>query len=210
MLSPEKLRLLTFPQRIDGLTLEIRVLVLPTQSLLNELAPFPSVAAPGTTVMLPKFIGGSLSLVLDAIQGVATYPFSDPVLLAADGATLRSLATDAAFPGDLPALYETLAGHVTIVSGNGTAPPAADPDGIRKFLPSSYRTAFNFTNPRTPFAQHRRLLSLCHPPHQADRHVPEVQQRRHLGTRGRLLPPAAAAGRAHGPRAQADGHAARG
>ena len=29
----------------------------------------------------------------------------------------------------------------------------ADADGIRKYLPNSYRTAFNFTTPRTQFAK---------------------------------------------------------
>ena len=153
MLSVEKLRILTFPQRIAGRALEVRVLVLPTQRLLEELDDFPSHSNPATTVQLPKFIAGSLSLELDAIQGVATYPFSDPTLLAADGASLTTLSTNAAFPGNLPALYEALAEQFSIKPGNGAPAPAANADGIRKFLPTSYRTAFNFTNPRTEFAK---------------------------------------------------------
>lgn len=153
MLSVEKLRILTFPQRIDGRDLEVGVLLLPTQGLLNELADFPSQTNPGTNIKLPKFIGGSLSLDLDAIKGVATYPFSDETLLTADGASLDTLPTDAAFPANLPALYEGLAEQFTIKQGGGVLPPAADADGIRKFLPTSYRTAFNFTNPRTEFAK---------------------------------------------------------
>jgi hypothetical protein len=149
----EKLRILTFPQRIAGNALEARVLVLPTQGLLNLLADFPSHANPATTVELPKFIGGSLSLELDAIQGVATYPFSDPTLLAADGASLTTLPTGAAFPSNLTALYEGLAEQFSIKPGSGAPAAAADADGIRKFLPRSYRTAFNFTNPRTEFAK---------------------------------------------------------
>lgn len=153
MTAIEKLRILTFPQRIAGNALEVRVLVLPTQGLLNLLADFPSHANPGTTVALPKFIGGSLGLELDAIQGVATYPFSDPTLLAADGASVTTLPTSAAFPANLPALYEGLAAQFSIKPGSGAPPPAANADGIRKFLPRSYRTAFNFTNPRTEFAK---------------------------------------------------------
>lgn len=153
MLAVEKLRVLTFPQRISGRALEIRVLLLPTQGLLNQLASFPSQANLGTNVDLPKFIAGSLSLELDAIQGVATYPFSDPALLAADGASLQTLATDAAFPENLPAVYEGVGSQFKIKAGTGALPPAADSDGIRKYLPKSYRTAFNFTNPRTEFAK---------------------------------------------------------
>ena len=35
----------------------------------------------------------------------------------------------------------------------GADAPRADSDGIRKYLPKSYRTAFNFTLPRTEFAK---------------------------------------------------------
>ena len=35
----------------------------------------------------------------------------------------------------------------------GAPAPLADADGIRKYLPRSYRTAFNFTTPRTEFAK---------------------------------------------------------
>ena len=153
MLSVEKLRILTFPQRINRRALEFRVLLLPTQGLLNKLADFPSQANPGTTIKLPKFIGGSLSLELDAIKGVATYPFSDTTLLAADSASLETLPTGAAFPANLPALYEGLSKQFSIIPGVGAPAPVADADGIRKFLPTSYRTAFNFTNPRTEFAK---------------------------------------------------------
>ena len=55
-LSIEKLRILTFPQRIAGRTLDLHVLLLPTQRLLNVLDPFPSQLNPGTTVELPRFI----------------------------------------------------------------------------------------------------------------------------------------------------------
>ena len=46
-LSTEKLRILTFPQRIAGRALDLHVLLLPTQRLLNVLDPFPSVLNPG-------------------------------------------------------------------------------------------------------------------------------------------------------------------
>jgi hypothetical protein len=158
-LSVEKLRILTFPQRIAGRTLDLRVLLLPTQRLLNVLQPFPSQLDPGTTVELPKFIQASLRLVVDAISGLGSYPFSNPAVLAADGATLQTLATGAALPPNLAALYEGLAAQFTLVgkasvkNTEGAPSPLADADGIRKYLPRSYRTAFNFTVPRTEFAK---------------------------------------------------------
>jgi hypothetical protein len=88
-LSVEKLRILTFPQRIVGRTLDLHVLLLPTQRLLNVLAPFPSQLNPGTTVELPRFIQADLQLVVDAIGGLGSYPFSNAAVLAADGPRSR-------------------------------------------------------------------------------------------------------------------------
>jgi hypothetical protein len=154
MLAAEKLRILTFPQRIAGRHLEIRVLLLPTERLLSHLVDVPSQADPGTTVPLPAFLTGSLGLEMDAIQGLASYPFSDPALLAADGITVQSLPTDAAFPAHLLELYEGLRAQFEITpAGNGAPSVAANTDGINKYLPESYRTSFNFTNPRTEFAR---------------------------------------------------------
>jgi hypothetical protein len=153
MLSPTRLRILTFPQRINGRALAVRVLLLPTEGLLQQQMNFPSVLNPGTNVSLPTFISGSLSLTLDTIQGLASYPFSDKALLAADGIGLDELPTGATFPAGLPALYEGVAAQFTIKPGSGAAAPAPDSDGIHKYLPQSYRSAFNFTNPRTDFAR---------------------------------------------------------
>ena len=158
-LSIEKLRVLTFPQRIAGRTLDLRVLLLPTQRLLNVLDGFPSQLNPGATVDLPRFIGADLHLAVDAVSGLGSYPFSNPALLAADGATLQTLPTGAAFPANLPALYEGLAAQFKLVAKasvkntEGAPAPLADADGIRKYLPRSYRTAFNFSTPRTEFAK---------------------------------------------------------
>ena len=157
-LSTEKLRVLTFPQRIAGNALDLHVLLLPTQRLLNVLDPFPSVFTPGNTVELPRFIKANLALAVDAISGLGSYPFSNPANLT-DGATLQTLPTAVAFPANLPALYEGLATQFKLVdqtsaqNTEGAPAPVADADGIRKYLPNSYRTAFNFTTPRTQFAK---------------------------------------------------------
>lgn len=158
-LSLEKLRVLTFPQRIAGRALDINVLLLPTQRLLNSVTAFPSVLDPVTTVDLPSFITANLALEVQAVRGLAGYPFSDPAVLAADGATLEPFATGAAFPADLPALYEGLAAQFKLVgkaspkNTEGAPAPVTEADGIRKYLPRSYRGAFNFIAPRTPLAK---------------------------------------------------------
>ena len=157
-LAPEKLRILTFPQHIEGDQLEINGLLLPTQNWLNLTANFPSQLNPGTTVDLPSFITADFTLELKALKGLSTYPFSDPGSLALEGVTVDTLATAAAFPPELPALYEGLAAQFKVtLSGaktiEGAGEPWADSDGIRKYLPKSYRSAFNFTLPRTEFAK---------------------------------------------------------
>jgi hypothetical protein len=157
-LAPEKLRILSFPQHIEGDQLEINALLLPTQNLLNGTVPFPSQLNPGTTVELPNFITANFTLELKALKGLSTYPFSDPIMLGNEDVTVDTLATGAAFPPELPALYEGLAAQFKLDDlkahkEQGADAPKADSDGIRKYLPKSYRTAFNFTLPRTEFAK---------------------------------------------------------
>ncbi len=158
-LAPQKLRILTFPQHIEGDQLKINALLLPTQKLLNDTSTFPSQINPGTTVDLPNFITADFTLQLNALKGLGTYPFSDLPSLSPQGVTVETLATGAAFPPDLPALYEQLAAQFEIVPKNspknteGADGPRAPSDGIRKYLPQSYRGAFNFTLPRTEFAK---------------------------------------------------------
>ena len=158
-LAPQKLRILTFPQRIEGDQLKINALLLPTQKLLNDTSIFPSQITPGTTVELPNFITSAFTLELRTLKGLGTYPFSDLPSLSSQGVTVETLATGAAFPPDLPALYEQLAAQFKIVSKEssknteGADGPRASSDGIRKYLPQSYRGTFNFTLPRTEFAK---------------------------------------------------------
>ncbi len=157
-LSNEKLRILTFPQRINGDQLELNALLLPTQRLLNVQAAFPSQLHPGTSVQLPKFITADLKLEVKAIKGLSTYPFSDIGVLAGEGATVDTLPTNLTFPANLPALYEGLASRFKLdrsgtATTAGAGAPWADADGIRKYLPKSYRAAFNFTLPRNDFAK---------------------------------------------------------
>jgi len=153
-LLPQKLRILTFPQRINGNQLELRVLVLPTQQLLNITSPFESTLNPGTVVDLPAFIKAGLQLEIKTLRGLSGYPFSDPSFLD-DGVTVDSFATTLSFPENIAALYEALYVQFKLDTSTASAIKGAglpSADGIRKYLPKSYRAAFNFTNPRTPYA----------------------------------------------------------
>ncbi|MEO7767044.1 MAG: hypothetical protein ABIS01_06440, partial [Ferruginibacter sp.] len=145
-MAPEKLRILTFPQRIEGNELEVNVLVLPTTASLNITVPFPSMDNPANTIQLPQFINARPDLGVNLIAGLANYPFT-------------SVATDKPsfninFPANLPNKYEGLAGQFEIEpfsAGAGT--PKDNAEGIKKYLPESYRNSFNFTNPRTRYAK---------------------------------------------------------
>ena len=159
-LFPEKLRILTFPQRISGDQLELNVLLLPTQGLLNLQTAFPRQLNGGGGIDLPRFISANLQLEVTTLQGLSSYPFSNPAVLASEGVTANTQATTLTFPDNLPLVYEALAGQFKLVgtpadgkTNDGAESPWADTEGIRKYLPVTYRAAFNFTTPRTEFAK---------------------------------------------------------
>jgi hypothetical protein len=146
------LRILTFPQRIKADVLEVNVLVLPTQGLLDNIVPVDSKLNPGTKVPLPRFIQGDIQLEVITIKGLSSYPFSDPALLAAEGVTADQSPSAIAFPVNIQSIYEGLHNSFQVDTGL-SGKFAVHADGIRKYLPRSYRNAFNFTNPRTDFAR---------------------------------------------------------
>ncbi|MDN3548196.1 hypothetical protein [Mucilaginibacter aquaedulcis] len=157
-LLPEKLRILTFPQRITGRELDLNILILPTQALLNDLKPFDSLLTPGTQVSLPSFIGGDPKFQINVIKGLSSYPFSDANVLKDEGVTSESFPTNIAFPANMVALYEGLSKSFPLKNGDGSDSLGAgdampDTDGAKKYLPQSYRSAFNYSTPRTPFAK---------------------------------------------------------
>ena len=152
-LSDVKLRILAFPQRISGRSLDVNVLLMPTQRLLYDQAAFPSVLNAGASVQLPAFINADLGLEVVAIRGLASYPFRIR-RRSRVARHLRVVSDQCRDAGDLPALYEGLQSQFkvepTLPAGGAQAP---DVDAICKYLPVSYRSAFNFTNPRTEFAK---------------------------------------------------------
>lgn len=134
-----KLTLLVFPQRWDGLTLSVNLLVL---SKGNPLQPL--------DVDLPAFATANLSF--DAL----IIPSLDRLPIPTDVQERIPLVVTP--PTDSLPLFNELAARFEInpalPAGN---PRKAQPDGtaaarIKKFLVPSYRNAFAFEQPRTPFA----------------------------------------------------------
>src|SRR6267154_2963058 len=152
-LNPEKLRLLTFPQHITGKKFEVNLLLLPTQRSLNHLIPFVSQLRPGNMVTLPKFISAEPKFQLRAIKGLSSYPYSDELTLNNEGSSSEPFPTSLAFSKNLPLLYEGLAEQFDINPAGLGTDPTDDANAIRKYLPRSYRQAFNFTTPRTEYAK---------------------------------------------------------
>ena len=159
-LSDVKLRILAFPQRISGRSLDVNVLLMPTQRLLYDQAAFPSVLNAGASVQLPAFINADLGLEVVAIRGLASYPFSNPASLSG-GETLRVVSDQCRDAGRFAG---ALRRAPVAVQGRADAArrwrPGSDVDAIRKYLPVSYRSAFNFTQPANRVCQDGRQLSL--------------------------------------------------
>ena len=127
-LAPEKLRILTFPQRINGNQLELNVLVLPTQRLMNDTSPFNSQLNEGGIVQLPSFLNANLQLEVKTIKGLSVYPFSDETVLNGEGATVDSCPTTISYPANMAKLYEAL--YVQFKLETSTANPT--PNAFRR------------------------------------------------------------------------------
>ena len=134
-----KLSLLAFPQRFDGAGVRLRLLVMPQG---DPLAPL--LTGLGSVPDSPAFADAAPKLVAQLIPSLAALP--DP----ADATAQVPLATTA--PAGIRPLFGQLAAQFNI----GADPPGATPRrtgySISKYLPDSYRSAFNFDRPSTPFA----------------------------------------------------------
>ena len=138
-----KLSILAFPQHWDAAArrIRLRALVLPRVSPLEPLWP-----AARSAPDQPAFVDASLTLQMRFLPGLGTLPDASAAPLAVN-------APDRTPPG-LRALYESLAALFPIApAGELPAPePRRSSTRILKYLPTSYRSAFAFSEPRTPRA----------------------------------------------------------
>jgi len=137
-----KLSILTFPQNLVGNTLSLNVLIIPrnidpTQPLVTGLG--------GGVPDAPPFQSANLQLEAKVISDLSVFP-SDLVT------SVPFTLTGIGIPPTTGDVFATLAAKFNI-SVTTDAAPAVDPNHfIKKYLPLSYRNAFNFTNPRVPQA----------------------------------------------------------
>lgn len=130
-----KLNILTFPQRLENNSIQLNVLLLPVDQGFDPLVPLaPSAIA---------FADADIQLearIIDSLQGfpgaAATLP-TMPVL---------------SYPAsniDKRAMYQTLGTQFNVSPAYHKAPKVRNNFFVKKYLPESYREAFNFHRPIT-------------------------------------------------------------
>jgi hypothetical protein len=138
MLSPIKASILCFPQRFDGSRIFLNILFVPRE---DPLEPFIKNLPAGTDAEI--FAKAELKFAARLIPSLEFLP--DP--LQADAP--KSLITSS--PADAESLFLELKNvfDITLPTNELKPHPKAD-TFIRKYLPVSYRKAFDFSHPRSP------------------------------------------------------------
>ncbi len=131
-----KLSLLAFPQKWDGISITLRFLVLPQGDPRSPLL----TGVPNT----PAFADAKLKILAHLIPSLDALPQPSNAT-----AQVSLVLTP---PSNPRTLFQHLATQFHIVPNNPGEPPRRSGWRTRKFLPESYRNAFDFDRPRTPFA----------------------------------------------------------
>jgi hypothetical protein len=139
--------ILAFPQFFDGARLSLNVVVLPRNQ--NPLSG--AIEGHATIPNAPAFADAVLSFEAKILTGTASFPQTLPD---------ASVPLPVAAPARARELFEALAKNFDIedvdkpnATLTGKAEAALEPErSVKKYLPRSYRAAFNFTTPRTPNA----------------------------------------------------------
>jgi hypothetical protein len=134
-----QLSLLAFPQSWDGANIRLRILVMPQG---NPLSPLLTGVAPAPDS--PAFADAKPRFVAQLIPSLIALP--------APGAVIAQVPLTTSSPANARTLFQQLAAQFNIVPDPPGKPPRRTGYRTRKFLPESYRSAFNFDKPRTPFA----------------------------------------------------------
>jgi hypothetical protein len=138
-MATPKLSILTFPQKLEGNKLSLNILIIPrnidpTKPLVTGLG--------GGVPDAPAFQAAKLKLQAKVLSNLSVFP-SDlvpSVAVPLPGTGIPGTATD---------VFARLAAQFDISAVGDEAPKAASNLFIKKYLPLTYRNAFNFTNPRT-------------------------------------------------------------
>ncbi|MFN7116639.1 MAG: hypothetical protein ACK4TA_07540, partial [Saprospiraceae bacterium] len=129
-----KINILVFPQKIAGNQLSLNVLIIPRN--FNPLLPLADLAP------FPAWADSTLHLQVNILAALDEYPRLDLPLDFTEALPAITIGADAR------TIFETLAQQFEITSTK-TAEKPEKQHFARKYLPESYRKAFNFTKPRT-------------------------------------------------------------
>jgi hypothetical protein len=145
----QRFSILTFPQFFDGTDLGINIVFLPRNQ--NPLTTADGVPLPAGA---PPFADAKLSFVARIVSGLSGLPGTV--------APLAPVALTTKQPTQSRALFETLASQFHIKNPGATnsdadvkaesQPPRSLEKSVKKYLPETYRSSFNFVAPRTPNA----------------------------------------------------------
>ena len=147
----QRFSILTFPQFYDGANLGLHIVVLPRDQnpLANAIEQQPPIPD------APPFADAQLSFTASIFNTLSVFPHNH--------APIQGLALTTTPPSDARAIFEAVAAQLNIVNLGTTnrnvdlaaipaehKPPAAVPRErtVKKYLPESYRGAFNFRSPR--------------------------------------------------------------
>jgi len=138
MLSPVKASILCFPQHFDGNKIDVNILFVPRE---DPLAPFIKNLPAGTDAT--PFANANMKFSARLISSLEFLP--DPLQADAPGSLFTSS------PANAEGLFLELKNlfQITLPSNEIKSPPKAG-TFIRKYLPKSYRNAFEFSHPRSP------------------------------------------------------------
>jgi hypothetical protein len=151
MHDDQRFSILTFPQFFDGAKLAVHIVVLPRDQ--NPLAE--AIVGHPTIADAPAFADAQLEFTARIFDGLGVFPHSH--------APIPAIPLPVAAPANPRAVFEALAAQLSITNLNTTnsnadlaaiaaelKPPPARPREltVKKYLPRSYRGAFNFTGPR--------------------------------------------------------------
>jgi hypothetical protein len=136
-----RLSLLPFPQFYDGATLSLNIVVLPR----NQNPLLPAIKGDPVIPNSPAFADAQLSFDVHLISSLIGFPNNHSA-----GSVKSPIVAQ---PTNERALFEALGKQLKISEtetiSDQADPPAASDFPVRKYLPLSYRQAFNFTTPRT-------------------------------------------------------------
>jgi hypothetical protein len=134
MITDSLITILPFPQRYDGTNLHLNFVVIPRN--IDPLADLVPGASP--------FADANLNFEARIISGLGTFPMDSAVTNTVNLDDVSGITTDAR------PIFEAFAAQYNIVPKPVNLPAQkSNVHYIRKYLPRSYRKAFNFHSPRT-------------------------------------------------------------